>query len=247
MSSNNKPFPQPPGLDSQVISAYAPEQAVQEAVARNRAEEIANDPFSSSQKNDDPGGSIFMRRLATLMENGNLKTGVGNAAEEDDTTLVEDTPMEDVESLSSSDEELAVVEEEPEGENLDKVEEMEWEAALQPRHRDMFEVLGRITRRLVSHLIDSETAVDDVVDDYGRDGRRIVEEFEKHYQAERSSAGGLQVLMAKLRQTYVDAERHTAQGQNKLQTETGSAFQDWNAGLQDRKDVVGQIERLISA
>lgn len=247
MSSNHKPVPQPPGLDSQVISTYASEKEVEKAVARNRAEEKLNDPFSSSQKIDEVDQSFFMRRLATLMEERASNSAGGRVVEDADKTLVEDVPMEDIENSSSSDEELAVVVEEPEEEDHENAEEMEWEAALQPRLRDIFEVLGRITRRLVSHLVDSETAVDDVVEDFGRDGTRIVEEFEKCFRGQQSNVGGLQASMAKLKRLYVDTERQIVHDYNVLQTDIGSSLHDWNAGMLGKKTAIEQMERMMSA
>lgn len=247
VSSNHKPIPLPPGLDSQFISAYAPEQAVEEAVARNRADEIAHDPFSSSQKNDEADKSVFMRRLAMLMEEGHSNSLVGNVAHDADKTLVEDVPMEDVESLSSSDEGLTVVEEVSEDEYLENADEMEWEAALEPRHRDMFDVLGRITRRLVSHLIDCETAVDDIVDDYNRDGTRIVDEFGQCYRSQQNNMGGLQASMAKLKRLYGDTERQIEQDLKVLQADRGSVLHDWKGGLQGKKNAIEQMEQMISA
>ncbi|QDS72649.1 hypothetical protein FKW77_002540 [Venturia effusa] len=248
MSSNHKPLPQPPDLDYEVISAYAPAKEIEKAVARNREEETLNDPFSSSQKNDEASQSFFMRRLATLMGDGASKAIGGHVAEDADKTLVEDVPMEDVESSSSSsDNELAVVVEEPEEEDNERAEVMEWEAALQPRHREMFEVLGRITRRLVSHLIDSETAVEDIVDDYSRDGTRIVEEFEKCFRSQQSNVGGLQVSMMKLSRLYCDMEHHMVQDHNALRTDIGSSLHDWNVGMHGKTMAIEQMERTISA
>ncbi|TID27802.1 60S ribosomal protein [Venturia nashicola] len=247
MSSNTKPVPQPPSLDSQVISAYAPEKEVEEAVARNREEEKLNDPFSSSQKNNEANRSFFMRRLATLMEERDSNSVDGHVVEDADKTLVEDVPMEDVENYSSSSEELAVVVEGPEEEDQENAEELEWEAALQPRHRDMFAVLSRITRRLVSHLIDSETAVEDVVEDYGRDGTMIVEEFDKCFRGQQSNIGGLQASVTKLKRIYGDTERQIVQEYKVLQTDNESSLHGWNASIHDKKQTIGQIERMITA
>lgn len=247
LSSNHKPVPQPPDLDSQVISAYAPEKEVEEAVARNREEEKHNDPFSSSHKNEEARQSFFMLRLAKLMEERASNPANGDLVEDADKTLVEDVSMEDLENSSTSDEGLAMVVEEPEEEGEENGEEMEWEAALQPRHRDMFEVLGRITRRLVSHLIDSETAVEDVIADYGRDGSRIVEEFEKCFCGQQSNAGGLQASTAKLKKMYGDTERQIVQNYNVLLKDIGSSLHDWNAGMHDKKTAIELIDRMTSA
>ncbi|KAE9968045.1 hypothetical protein BLS_006056 [Venturia inaequalis] len=247
LSSNHKPVPQPPGLDSQVISAYAPEKEVEEAVARNQEEAKLNNPFSSSQKNDEANQSFFMLRLATLMEERASNLIDERVVEDPDKTLVEEVPMEDVENSSSSDEELAVLVQEPEEEEQENAEEMEWEAALQPRHRGMFEVLGRIARRLVSHLIDSETAVEDVVEDYGRDATRIVEEFEKCFRGQQSNVERLQASMAKLSRVYSDTERQIVQDYNVLHTDNGSSLHDWDAGVHEKKTAIEQIERMISA
>jgi hypothetical protein len=247
LSSNHKPLPQPPQWDSRVISAYAPERVIQEAVARNRAEEMANDPFSNRQTHGEVEETSFMRRLATLINDQHRNADCGYAGEDVDKTLVVDVAMENSDSLSSSNEELTVVEEEPEEEEYGNADEMEWEAALHPRHRDMFEVLGRITRRLVSHLIESESAVDDVVNDYNRDGTWIVGELEKCYREHRKSAGGFQALVTKLRKLYAYTEHKTGQDQKDRQKQIDSALQNWKAGLKERKNVIAQMELLSSA
>lgn len=53
-------------------------------------------------------------------------------------------------------------------------EEMEWEASLQPHQRAVADMLTRISRRLVRHLVDSETALRDIIADYERDGLELI-------------------------------------------------------------------------
>ncbi|OCL11588.1 hypothetical protein AOQ84DRAFT_423229 [Glonium stellatum] len=53
-------------------------------------------------------------------------------------------------------------------------EEIEWEASLQPHQRVVADMLTRISRRLVRHLVDSETALRDIIADYERDGYALI-------------------------------------------------------------------------
>ncbi|KAL8767764.1 MAG: hypothetical protein Q9209_005850 [Squamulea sp. 1 TL-2023] len=50
-----------------------------------------------------------------------------------------------------------------------------WRNALEPHQRDTLGILYEVSHQLIGHLIDTETAVSDVVDDYQRRGKRFNE------------------------------------------------------------------------
>ncbi|KAI9697683.1 MAG: hypothetical protein M1836_004633 [Candelina mexicana] len=56
----------------------------------------------------------------------------------------------------------------------------EWQALLQPHQRRTVDVLRSITTRLVRHLVDQETAMTDMAQDYLRNGITLIDALEKH-------------------------------------------------------------------
>ncbi|KAF2405553.1 hypothetical protein EJ06DRAFT_29913 [Trichodelitschia bisporula] len=59
-----------------------------------------------------------------------------------------------------------------------EADEMVWKYVVAPRHQGFHDVMMHLTRRALTHLADSETAVNDIVDDYCHDGLRLVEDME---------------------------------------------------------------------
>ncbi|KAH7132482.1 hypothetical protein B0J11DRAFT_427358 [Dendryphion nanum] len=53
-------------------------------------------------------------------------------------------------------------------------DEMEWEATLEPHQRSVGEQLVRVSRRLMRHIVDAETAVDDMAKTYHEDGEHLI-------------------------------------------------------------------------
>ncbi|KAL8700767.1 MAG: hypothetical protein Q9224_000816 [Gallowayella concinna] len=61
------------------------------------------------------------------------------------------------------------------GSDEEKAARDRWRDALEPHQKDALSILYEISHQLVGHLIDTETAANDVVDDYQRRGTRFVE------------------------------------------------------------------------
>ncbi|KAI4247412.1 MAG: hypothetical protein L6R42_009611 [Xanthoria sp. 1 TBL-2021] len=61
-----------------------------------------------------------------------------------------------------------------------------WRDALRPHQKDTLDILYEISHKLVGHLIDKETACNDVVDDYQRRGTRFVENLRNDLKRELS-------------------------------------------------------------
>jgi hypothetical protein len=55
-------------------------------------------------------------------------------------------------------------------------EEMEWEASLQPHQRSLHDSLMRVSKRVLRHVVDNETAVTDIADVYETDGEQVLQE-----------------------------------------------------------------------
>ncbi|KAF2499850.1 hypothetical protein BU16DRAFT_558138 [Lophium mytilinum] len=66
----------------------------------------------------------------------------------------------------------------------EEAEEMEWEAALQPHQRAVSDALLRLSKRFIRHLVDSETALSDIVAEYERDGREVINRFVKSHKSD---------------------------------------------------------------
>ncbi|KAI9715766.1 MAG: hypothetical protein M1812_005765 [Candelaria pacifica] len=62
----------------------------------------------------------------------------------------------------------------------------EWQAALLPHQRNTLDVLHSISNRLVRHLVDQETAIQDIIQDYEHSGHTCIDALEKHQAAELS-------------------------------------------------------------
>jgi hypothetical protein len=71
-----------------------------------------------------------------------------------------------------------------------EAEALEWEESLQPHQRALGEQLIRVSRRVVQHIVDKETALDDIADTYQKDGEHLLHtlvdrhngEFDAMYQ-----------------------------------------------------------------
>lgn len=53
-------------------------------------------------------------------------------------------------------------------------EEIEWEATLQPHQRDLHDQLMRVSKQVLRHVVDNETAVTDIADVYASDGEHLL-------------------------------------------------------------------------
>ncbi|KAK8186410.1 hypothetical protein BC567DRAFT_215833 [Phyllosticta citribraziliensis] len=114
-----------------------------------------------------------------------------NARPEDDPdkTLVNDDDSSDDASDTSvastlDDDETEEEEDDEPRERNRHPSEMDWEASLKPHQQNLLFVLSRISERLVRHLIDSETAIEDVVAAFEHDGMELVEKMEQAHQQE---------------------------------------------------------------
>jgi hypothetical protein len=81
-----------------------------------------------------------------------------------------------------------------------QAEEMEWEASLQPHQRDLHELMIRTSKRVMRHIVNNETSVDDIAEMYAQDGEHVVStliqrhdtDYEHVFQGMESTKGNLQ-------------------------------------------------------
>ncbi|KAK3197028.1 hypothetical protein GRF29_1536g305715 [Pseudopithomyces chartarum] len=67
-------------------------------------------------------------------------------------------------------------------------EETEWEASLKPYQRDLNTQLLRVSNRVIRHIVDSESAVDEIADAYAQDGERSLDLLLQGHEKESEAA-----------------------------------------------------------
>ncbi|KAF2684682.1 hypothetical protein K458DRAFT_365957 [Lentithecium fluviatile CBS 122367] len=65
-----------------------------------------------------------------------------------------------------------------------QAEEMDWEASLKPHQRSLHEQLLRVSSRVMRHVVDNETAVDDIAEMFARDGKHVLETLVDRHNSE---------------------------------------------------------------
>ncbi|KAK8197298.1 uncharacterized protein BKA78DRAFT_305633 [Phyllosticta capitalensis] len=63
-------------------------------------------------------------------------------------------------------------------------DEMDWEERLKPHQQNYASALSRVSQRLVRHLIDQETAIEDIVVAFQQDGNNLIDELERAHEEE---------------------------------------------------------------
>ncbi|KAK7558621.1 hypothetical protein IWX49DRAFT_553776 [Phyllosticta citricarpa] len=210
MSSNRKKVPDPPLASSKAITSHAPEHMLEHSKLLNTPARPEADPFTSPKTCK--GESAFMAMVRERTEaqgtrpvkpelepqTPGLEALINARSENDpDKTLVNDDEFLDdafsdtsVASTLDEDEAEGDEDEEPCEKNRHP-SEMDWEASLKPHQQNLSFILSRISERLVRHLIDSETAIEDVVAAYEHDGMQLIELMEQvhkeEYQRERGA------------------------------------------------------------
>jgi hypothetical protein len=236
MSSNRKAAPHSPEAGSQAISGHAPAHAVQEALARSQHLNISN-PFERAGQSSG-GNPAFVQKLWRIV------ASKSNAMPDMELTLVEDERRCDGTSDSSDtyDDETMDVDEEKSGPSA---EDIAWEESILPRHRNLVDVLGRITRRLVGHLIDSETAIDDIIEDYTTDGEFLINELEK---AHRDKCERLINKFHDSTHQIVGEYRHSLRkistDQRMISNSVGNGLTYWRQGQDTQKSHIKRLERF---
>ena len=80
-------------------------------------------------------------------------------------------------------------------------EEMEWEASLKPYQRDLRTQLIRVSNRVLRHVVDSESAVNEIADTFAQDGDRsldlLLQEHEQEFQAVRKDVKEKKAMLKK--------------------------------------------------
>ncbi|KAL1635166.1 hypothetical protein SLS56_001918 [Neofusicoccum ribis] len=215
LSSNRKKVPEPPEADSKAITAHVPQKMLGISKSLQTPAHPPADPFNGATPTPEKGKNEthFMRKLRGKLEakgvepveeplkpnDGNFGHGQFADEEDPDRTLVEmldDDIGMGLEDDRSSSEESSSFEEVPD----ELTEEMVWEASLKPHQRDMFDVLTRISRHFIRHLVDAETAIEDIVSDYDRDTTHLIEQMEvshrKEYETQRKALAHARTRMS---------------------------------------------------
>ncbi|KAI4951172.1 hypothetical protein J4E91_003878 [Alternaria rosae] len=97
-----------------------------------------------------------------------------------------------------------------------QAEEMDWEASLQPHQRDLHELMIRTSKRVMRHIVDNETSVDDIAEMYAQDGEHVLStliqrrntDYEHVFQGMESTKGSLRKELERAaKQMAKDRER----------------------------------------
>ena len=86
----------------------------------------------------------------------------------------------------------------------------QWRQALQPHQSSQLDILYDISDHLVRHLIDQETAVGDIIENYRRGGTRLIEDMERTHQKE------YQQFEAEMKDARSDMVRMYTESEKKL-------------------------------
>ncbi|KAL8694185.1 MAG: hypothetical protein Q9218_001129 [Villophora microphyllina] len=202
-SSNSKHHPSSPNAPSAILTGFEAHEARPLEVLDNGQShgifgvEKSHDPFLGA-KSERRNGFLERLRRAQGDETRNTEAAVRDPlpkhrhkhqevtiAEDPDTTLVEGikgrftegkrgSPMFADTTGTSSSQGQSHSSDHTDGRNAAA---QRWLDALEPHQHNMLEVLCEISHNLMGHLIDAETAVEDVVNDYQRRGNRMVEKL----------------------------------------------------------------------
>ncbi|EOA80719.1 hypothetical protein ACJQWK_09779 [Exserohilum turcicum] len=67
---------------------------------------------------------------------------------------------------------------------LSQAEEAEWEANLEPYQRDLHDLLVRTSKRVMRHIVDKESGLDEIVETFQSDGEHVVESLLRRHENE---------------------------------------------------------------
>ncbi|KAF2655371.1 hypothetical protein K491DRAFT_630243 [Lophiostoma macrostomum CBS 122681] len=90
-------------------------------------------------------------------------------------------------------------------------EDAEWEASLQPHQRALGDQLLRISKRVLRHVVDHETAVDDIANVFASDGEHLLDEFVQRHSGEYEMLEkGVQARKAGMRNELLGVAKNVA-------------------------------------
>ncbi|KAK4975603.1 hypothetical protein LTR66_003622 [Elasticomyces elasticus] len=189
LSSNSKPFPGSPGAESKAVTAHAAERIVKQLpIGVQRTDPFQ--PLSSDAPPQPRKRTRFQELLRTqvALPIGSTQQGHEEIGKQQrnlqridnpDQTLVESEEQQGVD-ISSNSSSLDITP--TKGQSL--AEEAEWKRSLAPHQADLLDALITISHHLVRHVVDAETVIDDLVQDYHRNGLSIVECMETQHEKE---------------------------------------------------------------
>ena len=217
-SSNRKTVPGGPHEESQALTAVIRIDARRPLLEDQRGLP-STDPFTSSeehrkQPSDGSSSSNFMEQLTkmTAKAQQQIKTAsnIQISDEDPDMTLVEPVPpkrgAKRVPSLSTVS--SSGVSEETNDSSSTISDLRTWRSGLKPHQMIVFDELVNISHRLVSNLVDNETAVTDIVEDYRRRGSNLVEQMHlSHARQYQKYVDTLKERKKRLRKDLTDCSR----------------------------------------
>lgn len=202
-SSNTKVRPASPEAESKDITIFTAQNVISRVTPiQSPAKSLRTDPFINDEYQKDnkirhDTEATFMGQLRQgLKENEEACASEGEIYDEDkdedpDKTLVNEEDGEDfagayeVEVSSSRSSQSSV----RGGKLTDIAMEpddplLKWRDALKSHQVSLFDQLVQVAHELVSHLVDKETAIADIVNDYSASGLNLIEQMESKQSAD---------------------------------------------------------------
>ncbi|KAF2842972.1 hypothetical protein M501DRAFT_985134 [Patellaria atrata CBS 101060] len=175
LSSNRKPPPGHPEAESRAISSYLSKEELESKIAKAVYNEEKS-PFEKVSKSTQPIPSLLQAFLSIASRKRDLVAEIappGHDAEQnftDEREPGENLTLPTNAGKSSSTETSSQVEDE----EVEDTDVLEWAVALKPHHRGVVDALISVVRGLLRHLDDAETVLNDMINDYEKDGLRVL-------------------------------------------------------------------------
>lgn len=249
--SNEKPVPAAPQESSKAVSRIASGPLAQDFLTADRARPRDSDPFTRSpehvtvSEHDDPKLAFerIIRQNQTVDARKSTEADHEQHDYDGDTTLVQEDESEGEASPSNADDSPAAIKANAASEVLKDVGD--WRHTLKPHQTHLFDSLVVASHTLVQHIVDSETAQNDIVADYYRRGDIIVKKLQKTHASEyqryqqnmqawkKRAADELAAQGTELRKKMKDGERAKAELRKAKRDwgEVEEAFGELLAGL----------------
>lgn len=233
VSSNEKVVPAAPQESSKAVSKIASGSLAQDFLTADRARPKDSDPFTripehvTFSEHDGPKLAFerIIRQNQTVDARNSTETDDEEQDEEQDqhgdTTLVQEDESEGEPNTSNTDDAPDAIKANAASKVLEDVGD--WRNTLKPHQTHLFDSLVVASHTLVRHIVDNETAQNDIVADYYRRGDIIVKELQKTHASEyrryqqnmqawkRRAADELAAQGMELRKKMKDGERARVQ------------------------------------
>ncbi|KAK5164109.1 uncharacterized protein LTR77_010200 [Saxophila tyrrhenica] len=238
ISSNIKPRPAPPEEHSRAITSHGT-TLKGKLLVEDQAERLQTDPFTNLSDSQQPrlqfgSSSNFIEQLRrSADELAHTRNSKQAEVDDPDKTLVEPEHVprgaKRTVSLSTAPSSEASSQDSQAASALSDLGL--WRNALLPHQMNLFDELVNVAHRVVRHLVDQETAVTDIVEDYQRRGVQLVEQMERSHVAQHEKfVASLQERKKRLRKELAACGGKLGDGFESVKKAKGQRGRDHGAG-----------------